>query len=340
MNKKIKNFTLASLIAAAVPNIATAGDVTFRFAHWLPTTHPLAEASFPEWAESITKASNGSIKFEFYPAQQLGVAKDHYNMARDGIADVTWIGPGYEPGRFPVLGAVEFPFVVANTSNANAAVHSWYESYADKEMSDVKVCITHLHSPGTLHSKTKVQKPSDIKGMNIRPSTASVASYVNRLGGANVQVAAPEARDALEKGSADAIFYPNGSFFLYNLDHIAKFHIDAPIYTNAFNIVFNKSAYDKLDKSQKEVIDSHCNAEWSSKVASHWDKFEQEGMDRLRESDEHVMTALSDADLNEWIQASTSLKDEWKGKVSRKWKNPEAIIEDLNEKLEAHSAKF
>ena len=55
------------------------------------------------WAELIEKASNGSIKIAIFPAQQLGKAFDHYNMARDAIADITHVNPGYEPGRFPIV---------------------------------------------------------------------------------------------------------------------------------------------------------------------------------------------------------------------------------------------
>ena len=35
-------------------------------------------------------------------------------MARDGIADMTYINPGYQPGRFPIIGAGELPFLMAN----------------------------------------------------------------------------------------------------------------------------------------------------------------------------------------------------------------------------------
>jgi TRAP-type transport system periplasmic protein len=35
-----------------------------------------------------------------------------------------------------------------------------------------------------------------------------MAQFVTLLGGTNVQVSAPEARDALEKGVADAITFP------------------------------------------------------------------------------------------------------------------------------------
>jgi TRAP-type C4-dicarboxylate transport system substrate-binding protein len=94
--------------------------VQLRFSHWVPTAHPMHAAAVA-WAESIEKASNGSIKITILPAEQLGKAFDHYNMARDGIADIAHVNPGYEPGRFPIVGAVELPFVFANSKEGSAA---------------------------------------------------------------------------------------------------------------------------------------------------------------------------------------------------------------------------
>ena len=53
----------------------------------------------------VEKASGGTIKYKVFPSQQLGKAFDHYDMARDGIADFTYINPGYQPGRFPIIAA-------------------------------------------------------------------------------------------------------------------------------------------------------------------------------------------------------------------------------------------
>ncbi len=43
--------------------------------------------------QSVEKASGGTIKYKIYPSEQLGKAFDHYDMARDGIADMTYINP-------------------------------------------------------------------------------------------------------------------------------------------------------------------------------------------------------------------------------------------------------
>jgi TRAP-type C4-dicarboxylate transport system substrate-binding protein len=59
---------------------------------------------------SIEKDSNGTLKSKIFPSQQLGKAFDHYDMARDGIAGFTYVNPGYQPGRFPIIcGRVAVP---------------------------------------------------------------------------------------------------------------------------------------------------------------------------------------------------------------------------------------
>ena len=75
-------------LAGVAPAMAQDKPVDLKISIWLPPAHPLVPAT-KEWAESITKASNGTIKTAIFPSEQLGKAFDHYDMARDGIADLT-----------------------------------------------------------------------------------------------------------------------------------------------------------------------------------------------------------------------------------------------------------
>ena len=146
-----------------------------------------------------------------FPAQQLGKAFDHYDMARDGIADVTYVNPGYQPGRFPIIGAGELPFLMSDAKGGSMALDAWYRKYAEKEMKDVKFCLAFIHSPSSFHSRTKkIVVPDDVKGMKIRPAHATMANFVTQLGGTNVQSSAPEVRDIIERGVADARHLPLG----------------------------------------------------------------------------------------------------------------------------------
>src|ERR1700680_4020348 len=175
---------LALLLAASVtPAFAQEKNFDLKISHWVPASHPLQKA-LEDWAAAVEKESGGTIKSKVYPAQQLGKAFDHYDMARDGIADVTYVNPGYQPGRFPIIGAGELPFLMSNAKGGSQALDAWYRKYADKEMKDVKFCLAFVHDPGSFHSKTKkVTVPADIKGMKIRPAHATMATWVPQLGG-------------------------------------------------------------------------------------------------------------------------------------------------------------
>ena len=92
---------LAMLLAASVtPALAQEKTFDLKISHWVPASHPL-QKSLEDWAAAVEKDSGGTIKSKVFPAQQLGKAFDHYDMARDGIADVTYVNPGYQPGPLP-----------------------------------------------------------------------------------------------------------------------------------------------------------------------------------------------------------------------------------------------
>lgn len=335
-----KSITTGALLALALSGYAHAKDVTLRFAHWLPEKHPAHQTGFKPWANSISDASGGSIKFEFYPAQQLGQAKDHYDMARDGIADVTWINVGYQPGRFPVSTAGELPFLINNAKAGSRALDSWYRPYADKEMKDVKFCMMHLLNPGTLHSKAKISHPGQVKGLNVRPANSTTGRWVSEMGGASVQVAAPEAREALAKGTADAIFFPHDSMFIFGMDNVAKHHIDVPMYVTVFAIVMNKATYDGLDAKQKQAMDGHCTSEWAEKISIGWADAETNGRNKMAADPTHVLTVPTGEEMAAWRKAAEPLEKAWAADVRKVGHDPEKLLGDLKGLLKSHNSLF
>src|SRR6476659_11148713 len=144
---------LALLLAAAVtPALAQEKTFELKLSHWVPASHPLQKA-LEDWGAAIEKASGGTIKSKVFPAQQLGRAFDHYDMARDGIADVAYINPGYQPGRFPIAARAELPFQFVDAKGGSQAFDVCYRAYAATEMKDVRFCLGYIHDPGAIHSR-------------------------------------------------------------------------------------------------------------------------------------------------------------------------------------------
>jgi TRAP-type C4-dicarboxylate transport system substrate-binding protein len=338
---KIGAAVLAAAMAAGLASGAAAQDKTIelKLSHWVPPSHPLQNA-MEDWGSSIEKASGGTIKYKVFPAQQLGKAFDHYDMARDGIADVTYINPGYQPGRFPIIAAGELPFLFADAKGGSAALDVWYRKYAAQEMKDVKFCLGFTHDPGSFHANKRITVPADIKGMKIRPADATIAEMVTMLGGTNVQAAAPEVRDILEKGVADAVTFPWGSIPLFGIDKVVKYHMDVPLYTTTFAWVINKGKYDGMSAAQKKVIDDHCTTEWALRLASPWADFEYAGHAKLKAEPGHEVYTLTPAQLEEWREATAPLQASWAAKVTKAGLDPDAVMKELKTSLAQYKAAY
>lgn len=333
----MKTFRLLSAAAAAAlclaaPAQAQDKPTELKLAHWVPANHLLAQLGWIPWGKSIEAASGGSIKVTIFPAQQLGKAADHYDMARDGIAQVAYVNPGYQAGRFPIIAAGELPFLVDKPGPASQALDAWYRQYAEREMKDVKVCLTHLHV-GTFHAKDKaITDPAQIRGMKIRPANGTVGQMVNVLGGTSVQVSAPEARDALSKGVADAMTFPWNSISSFGIDKVTKFHTDMRLYAAVFVWAMNKDWYNGLSPNQKKVMDDHCNNEWAAKVGAAWGDAEDAGREKLIAAG-NTIVPMTPAQIENWRKAVAPVYDRWIETASRTGIDARKALEDLRAEL-------
>jgi TRAP-type C4-dicarboxylate transport system substrate-binding protein len=292
-----------------------------------------------DWGAAVEKASGGTIKYKVFPAQQLGKAKDHYSMARDGIADVTYVNPGYDPGVFPIIGAGELPFLMSDAKGGSEGLDAWYRKYAEKEMKDVKFCLAFIHSPSSFHSRTKkIVVPEDIKGMRVRPAHATMGNFVTLLGGTNVQSSAPEVRDIIERGVADAVTFPWGSLVLFGVDKVTKYHMDAPLYVTTFVFVMNKDTYNGMSDRQKKAVDDNCTTEAAGRVGEPWGKFEDAGVDKVKAEPGHEVYTLTPDQLALWKKAAEPLVKTWADGVRAKGVDPDAAMAELKASLAKYNA--
>jgi len=344
MIRRILGVVLAAVLAATsgalVPTaLAQDKEVQLKLSLWVPPAHPLFP-SIQAWAADVEKASGGTIKSTVFPAEQLGKAFDHYDMARDGIADFAYVNPGYQPGRFPVIAAGELPFLIDNAKGGSAALDSWYRKYAATEMKDVHYCLGFVHDPGTFHSHKKILVPADLKGLKVRPADATIGQFMTLLGATNVQASAPEARDVLARGVADAITFPWGSIVLFGIDKVVNYHMDAALYVTTFVWVMNQAKYDSMSAAQKKVIDDHCTTDWAEKLASPWADFEADGRPKIKAEAGHEVYPLTTEQLAEWRKAAEPLAAKWAENARKAGVDPDKVMAELKENLKKRNALY
>lgn len=325
-------FCLASAQSTAADN-----QVTLKFAHWVPLTHPLHSGGWAPWAKSIEAESGGTIKFQFFPAAQLGKPADHYDLAKDGIADIAWLNPGFNPGRWVIASAGSLPLLIDEAKNSSAAFTDWYVRYSSKEMADVKMCMLHSMQPGTIFTKKPMRLPSDFKGMKYRASNTMEALYVRNHGGTLINAPQPEIREILARGVADGTFNIFHSAIAFGISKEAKYVMDMSWGSPVYALVMNKAKFDSLSANQRKVIESHCTPDWSRKFIVAAADWELAGRDLLIK-DGHVLYKPTAAEMEVWRAGVVPVRQQWEKEANDKGFEAKAIYADLVATLKKYGA--
>lgn len=328
MTKPLSFRSLAAagaILSCAAPAMAD----SLRFSHFLPPGHYF-DNDVRAWGEALAEASGGELTLQVFPAGQMGAPADHYAMARDGIVDAAWVNFGYTPGAFPIADLIDLPYSLeVDRAVASTAVHNWYSAYAAQEMPDVHFCLAHVGAPGALHSAGPIALPSDVAGLQVRPASGAMARFIADLGGSAVQVPATEARQAIERGIANAITFPWGSIDFFGISDAVPYHIANTLYFVGAGIVINKARYESLSPEMRAALDSVCTPEWAVNVGASWVEFEDAGRQVLADMG-HTIHELTPEELAAWHEAAQPSYDRWAAAMNAAGLDPVAIRAELD----------
>jgi hypothetical protein len=205
-------------------------------------------------------------------------------------------------------------------------------------MKDTHFCLAFIHDPATYHGRKKVVVPEDIKGMKIRPAQSTIGQMVTMMGGTNVQASAPEAREVLERGVADGIFFPWGSMFLFGLDKVTKYHIDAPLYSTDVHLL-DEQGQVRRDVARPEEGDRRSlHHRLGGEAASPWHDFEAAGKAKMKALPDHEVYALTPDQLKQWQAAVAPLQKAWAEAVKKGGGDPDAIYKDFQATVAKYGA--
>ncbi|MEW5424630.1 TRAP transporter substrate-binding protein [Amorphus sp. 3PC139-8] len=335
----MRKISCAIVAASVIGLVGQAEAANLRFSHFLPPGHYF-DNDVHAWADALNAASNGDITVQVFPAGQLGAPADQYDMARDGIVDVAWVNFGYQPGAFPIADLIDIPFSIgADRAVASRAVNDWYSEYAPTEMEDVHFCLAHVGPPGTLHSAEEVILPADVDGMKVRPASAALSQFIADLGGSAVQVPATEARQAIERGVANAITFPWGSLEFFGIADAVPYHIGTNFYYVGAGLVMNKASYERLSDEDKAAVDSVCSSEWAEKLGASWVEFENSGRAALEATGGHTVHDPTETELKAWQDAAEPSFQRWADRVNEAGYDADEVRAKLQAALTSEASK-
>ena len=291
--------------------------VTLKFHTFMAPMSNVWLTMHKPWMEKVEKDSGGRIKFEGYPAMQLGgTPVQLYDQARDGVVDIVWTLPGNTAGRFPRVEAFELPFMMNNAEATSKAYWEYVQTQAPDEFKETHVIALHVHGPGMFHSATKpIRSVADLRGMKVRGPTRQITKMLGSVGATPVGMPLPAITDALSKGTIDACVIPWEVVPSIKVHELTKFHSEfdntgGALYTTTFVMAMNQAKYNSLAPDLKRVIDAN-----SGMASSAWLGKTQQGNDpagRKTAVDRgNTIYQFTAAQREEFVKLSSQIDDEW-----------------------------
>ena len=256
---------LAGLVAAATLVMAAGGaqaqSVKLRVADSFPIGHFVPEYATKFWMNEVTKNSNKTIEFEYFPAEQLGKAKDMLTLVQSGVADVTYVSPAYIADKLPLSGVVELPSSYATSCAGTKAFWNMAKDggvLAKREFGPlgVRVLFAVMFPPNQIvMSKAKFEGLKSLEGQKIRTSGGAKDQMLRKLKAVPLQMPAPEMYEATSRGTIDGLMIPVASLQAYELDKLSKV---ATVGENfgAFIVTYTmaEARWQKLTPAQQKVL--------------------------------------------------------------------------------------
>ena len=334
--------TAAALGAPHLSGLAQQ-SVTLKFHTFMAPMSNVWLLMHKPWMDKVEKESGGRIKFEGYPAMQLGgTPVQLYDQARDGVVDIVWTLPGNTAGRFPRIEAFELPFMMNNAESTSKAFWEYFQTQCPDEFKETQVLALHVHGPGMFHTVAKpIKSAADLKGLKVRGPTRQATNLLRSLGATPVGLPLPQIPDALSKGTIEGCVIPWEVVPSVKVHELTKFHSEFPagspaLYTTTFVMAMNKAKYESLAPDLKKVIDANsgmATSAWLGKVQQSNDAL---GRKSAVERNNAIYT-FTPAETQEFIKLSSQIDDAWVADMDKRGFKGKALLDSAKALIAKHA---
>jgi TRAP-type transport system periplasmic protein len=295
------------------------------------------------WMDKVEKDSAGRIKFEAFPAMQLGGTPGQlYDQAKDGVVDVIWTLPGNTAGRFPRVEVFELPFIMSNAEATSKAYWEYVQTFAADEFKDTQVLALQVHGPGVIHTVEKAVKTvEDLRGLKMRAPTRQVTKLMGSLGATPVGMPLPGIPDALSKGTIQGCVIPWEVVPSVKVHELTKFSAEfdpagGALYTTTFVMAMNKAKYNSLAPDLKKIIDANSGLETSGWLGKTQQAGDPAGRKAASDRGNTIFNVSAEA-AQDFRRKSRAIEVEWVEDMNKRGFEGRKLLDGARALIEKHS---
>lgn len=250
-------------------------------------------------ADYVKEKTGGNFTITIHYGESVSPARENLDAVSIGSIDAAYIAPSYHPGKTPLYGVLDLPFLpIPDIVALQKVSEAFYEHPA--AMAELDRWNAHSHMTNILPFYEFMGRGSpprtleDWRGKRVR-ALGGHGDAMRQLGAVPTTVTASETYPALERGVIDAIGFPFsyafGSFRLYEVSR--WYTVGMGLGSIHGMTVYSKRSLEALPAEWRQLlIDAKPKAYAAMRQAyeeadEHWIPiYEQGGLERLTYTDE------------------------------------------------------
>ncbi len=277
---------------AAASSTAQSQNITLRSADIHPDGYPTVEA-VKYFGSLVEQRTNGRIKIQVFPSQQLGQEKDTIDQTRFGVIDLNRINMGPFNNSIPETFVPALPFIFNSVAHMRKVMDGPIGEEILKAFEPQGLVALAFYDSGArsfYNTKHAIKTPADMKGLKIRVQQSDLfIDMVKTLGANATPMPAGEVYSAIQTGVVDGAENNWPSYDSFRHAEVAKFYSQTEHSMSPEVFVMSKLSYDKLTPADQQIIRTAAK-ESVAKMRELWEAREKVSEAKVRTAGSQVNT--------------------------------------------------
>lgn len=234
-----------------------------KLGHGLDASHPVHKA-MKYMSEQLVKNSNGKMRIDIYPSQQLGTERECVELLQIGSLGMTKVSASILEGFASSYTIFNLPYVFRDEAHLFSILDGEIGKRILKSSEKKLIRGVCYYDAGSRSFYTKdkpINSPKDLDGLKIRTQeSATSVKLVNSLGGSATPISWGELYTALQQGVVDGAENNPPSFYLSKHYEVCKYYSLDEHTAVPDVLIISMKIWNSLSKKEKgwfqEAVDS------------------------------------------------------------------------------------
>lgn len=249
--------SLFFLLVALSIGIGVDAAMVLKLGHYANADHAGNKAA-QMFADGVSKRTNGEIKVEIYPNNELGNPPEVLEQNVLGVIDMSLPTQGQLAKYSKKFGCVMLPFAYEGYDHAYRVLDGPFIAWAGKDLEDAGLVFLSNWEWGfrnLTNSVRPVNTPDDVKGLKIRtPPELPNQAAMEALGATVQTIQFSELPMALKQGVVDGQENPVSVIYAFKIYETQKYLAMTGHTYNSMVHVMSKKTWNKLTPEQQKIV--------------------------------------------------------------------------------------